>query len=320
MMKQMNQKPRRADRRSAAARRGHELHFRARATATTTTASGELADTDVPPAAARRRPARLVRRLRDEGSVRPQVSRAADRSPGRLRTPRRSRATTTPSASRSRVPRRVVRDDASLDRGASPTTPATTAATVDAGDAERLRRPPRPPSPPRRRSTISVNGSGSRQVGSRPGRFPTAAPSSARLLANGSAAIGIVGGSYATGGQTLTGARSSHAGDPSEHEQRRSSTGSSCVDPVKGGPRTCRYEEDAWRHTHIRRSTPQGLRSDGEISAPSPDAAREQLRIRGLLAEHARGAVVGRRRRVPRPPSRRSSRSRSRSSRASSRR
>jgi len=30
----------------------------------------------------------------------------------------------------------------------------------------------------------------------------------------------------------------------------------------------------------------QGFRSDGEISAPSPDAAREQLRIRGLLAEH----------------------------------
>src|SRR4051794_18664407 len=30
----------------------------------------------------------------------------------------------------------------------------------------------------------------------------------------------------------------------------------------------------------------QGFASDGEIHAPSLDAAREQLRIRGLLAEH----------------------------------
>ena len=41
----------------------------------------------------------------------------------------------------------------------------------------------------------------------------------------------------------------------------------------------------------------QGFLSDGEIHAPSVDVAREQLRIRGLLAEKLEGLLRRRRRR-----------------------
>ena len=62
-----------------------------------------------------------------------------------------------------------------------------------------------------------------------------------------------------------------------------------------------------------------GLESLGEVHAPDPLAAREQLRVRGLLATQPAGARRRQARSRRAPPSRRSSRSRCRSSRASSR-
>jgi len=62
-----------------------------------------------------------------------------------------------------------------------------------------------------------------------------------------------------------------------------------------------------------------GLAQAGEIHAPNPDAAREQLRIRGLLAERLEELPASGEEALA-PPSRRSNPRRSRSSRASSRR
>ena len=114
-----------------------------------------------------------------------------------------------------------------------------------------------------------------------------------------------------------SGARSGRS--RSSHEAQRTSTLSAAALVLKGAHPPA-DSEIGWPRTPTARSTPRASSSTGELHAPDLDAAREQLRVRGLLADPHRASCPRAARTAPAPSSRRSSRSRSRSSRASSRR
>jgi hypothetical protein len=90
--------------------------------------------------------------------------------------------------------------------GQTPSVPVDTDAKADSPEGEAMQQPPPPPAPaqaPAKTATISVNGVEQRvAVG---GTFPESDPIFRLVsLRGGTAKIGIVGGSYASGSQTIT--------------------------------------------------------------------------------------------------------------------
>jgi hypothetical protein len=169
------------------------------ATAAGATSSSGLADTDVPPPASSVGQLVTFNAFEMKNPFKPQVSSApaVDPNPPDPSTPAAAAAAAPAPAT---TPSQPVSAGESLLTPPGSVPPATTTATTTTTPTTMTTTPA-----PATVSTvaISVNGSVSR-VGTA-GTFPTAAPVF-RLVSwrHGSAQIAIVGGSYATGGQTLT--------------------------------------------------------------------------------------------------------------------
>ena len=204
VMKQLNKKPAPVATAPAAAtpNPGGLALPQVGATATGTTSSSGLADTDVPPPASSVGQLVTFNAFEMKNPFKPQVSSAPAVDPNPPDPSSPPAAAAAPASST--TPTQPVSAGESLLTPPGAVPPATTTTTATTPTATTPTTMTTTPAPAAVSTvTISVNGSVSR-VGTA-GTFPTAAPVF-RLDSwrHGSAQIAIVGGSYATGGQTLT--------------------------------------------------------------------------------------------------------------------
>ena len=195
MMKLMNQKPV-VPPTSAAAPAGTSA-LPGTGAQTTTTASGELADTDVPPAALDGGQLVSFDVFQTKDPFRPQVTSAdvaaADAAASGATTTQSEPVTGSRAASSATTPPSI--------EVQSTTTPATTAvpSTPAAPSTPETTTTAKPATP-----TVSISVNGATSHVARGGAFPSSTPVF-RLVSwtKGAARIGIVGGSYSTGDPTL---------------------------------------------------------------------------------------------------------------------
>jgi hypothetical protein len=201
MMKLMNQKPV-VPPPSAAAPVGSSALPGTGGVPTTTTAAGELADTDVPPAAVDGGQLVSFDVFQTKDPFRPQVTSADVAAADAAAAASESGATATPSAptTGSDAASSATATAPSIEVQPTTTTPATAVPSTPAAPSGAETTTTAKPSAP----TVSISVNGTTSHVARGGAFPSSTPVF-RLVSwtTGAARIGIVGGSYSTGDPTL---------------------------------------------------------------------------------------------------------------------